>query len=184
MTQLVLWRFCAAQAWLNSLLSPGTVIPDGAVAHISLGSRQYQAIWWEDGSTWIVEEVDRRQAAAAAGAVSVDLSVLFVDRPVARLLPPQKTLTTAATAAGSTGSVHRTSLLLRHTQPGANPDFIGSDQTSAPPDQPSTGDGGPVSVQCVARGCWGTCLPVAVAGREEGRDAEGSLNALTVSIIR
>jgi hypothetical protein len=179
-------RAISLQAWLDSLLSPGTSIPDGAVAHISLGGRQLKATWWEDGSTWIVEELDSRQA-AAAGGVPVDLSVLFVDRPVARLLPPASKQSAAGTsAAGNTGSIHRANLLLKMPQQTRSLAFCGSDQVSAPPDQPSSSDGGPVSVQCVARGCWGTCLPVAVAGWEmqeadqEAGEDQCSLVAVTV----
>jgi hypothetical protein len=168
------------QAWLQSLLSPGTPIPDRAKAHISLGSCQYQATWVQEQGSWAV--LDARtsggQDSAPAAPVDVDLSLLFVNHPVARL-----PLATSGT--GST--VHRVSLLLQCQHPSSSSSsssivFIGSDASSAPPEQPGgSDDDAPVTVQCVARGCWGTCLPVAVAGVEE---EEAQENAGPVQEIR
>jgi hypothetical protein len=176
---------CASQAWLGSLLAPGTPIPDRAKAHISLGGHQVQATWWEEGSTWIVSEVEREQAAVAPA----QLSLLYADRPVARLVPRRPA---AAMSGDTTPRLHRISVLLNKTQlSAASVVFVGSDTSSAPPEQRGGSNGdAPVTVQCVARGCWGTCLPVAVAGVEEtdgGQEEEqeqedGCLIALTVSV--
>jgi hypothetical protein len=160
---------CAAQALLQSLLSPGTPISDGAVAHITLGSRNYQASWQQQEGTWEVEE-----AASDTTAASLHCSLMYVHSSVARLLHQ-------SSSAGVRNNVHRVSLLMETSQALL---FTGSDQFSAPPEQPA--DSRQVPVQCVARGCWGTCLPVAVAGVEvqemEGRGAtKSSLTALTVS---
>jgi hypothetical protein len=146
------------------------------VAHISLGTRQYQASWQQQEGAWEVAEA----ASDSTTAASLHCSLMYVHSPVARLLHQ-------SSPAGVHSIVHRVSLLLESNQALL---FVGSDQSSsAPPDQPSSSDGGaPVSVQCVARGCWGTCLPVAVAGVEvqevagmEGK--EGFLLALTVSAV-
>jgi hypothetical protein len=169
------------QAWLDSLLSPDTAVPDGAVAHISLGSRQLKAEWSQEKGSWVTTQVMDEHTPPAA-TTPVHLSLLFVDQPVARLPP--------APYANNRPSMHRVSILLRRPQSAPPLTFVGSDASSAPPEQPggSDDDGGPVTVQCVARGCWGTCLPVAVAGVEEeqaiggGGENENSLIALTVSV--
>jgi hypothetical protein len=162
------------QALLESLLAPGTPIPDGAVAHLSLGSRQYQASWQQQEGRWVVAEAASDRTAAA----SFDRALQFVHRPVARLQPQ-------SSSAEVHSNVHRVSLLLEiSNQSWSSIAFVGSDQSSsAPPEQPGGTDGSPVSVQCVARGCWGTCLPVAVAGVEGTEDgANAGPLALTVSV--
>jgi hypothetical protein len=79
------------------------------------------------------------------------LSILHVDCPITRL---------------TMQSSHRVSLLLQQHLPApAAVVFEGSDQTSAPPEQPAGSDA--LVVSCIARGSWGTCLPVTVAALEE-----------------
>jgi hypothetical protein len=164
-------RAISLQAWLDSLLSPGTPIPDGAVAHITLGSRHLRATWDQEQGSWVVVEAVEDLPPATA---PLNLSVLFVGNPVAQL---------PLVAASNSSNIHRVSLLLEVPQPAASVVFVGSDQVSAPPEQPAGSR--QVSVQCVARGCWGTCLPVAVAEVEvesEGEaDKDTTLIALTVS---
>jgi hypothetical protein len=143
----------APQECLQSLLAPGTVLRDGAVAHISLGAQQVKATWHQEQRSWVLE-----QASATAGLPSVNLSLLHVDHPVARL-PAQ-----AASVRGLS-LLHRVSLVLQSTYAGRTLSFEGSDQTSAPPEQPAGSDA--LVVSCIARGSWGTCLPVTVAALEE-----------------
>jgi hypothetical protein len=115
-------------------------------------------------------------ASESTTAASLDCSLQYVHRPVARLQPQ-------SSSAEVHSNVHRISLLLQTNQALL---FNGSDQSSsAPPEQPVSADGAPVSVQCVARGCWGTCLPVAVAEveTEVAGVEEGSQLALTVSAV-
>jgi hypothetical protein len=170
------------QALLGSLLVPGTAIPDGAVAYVQMGGQEVQATWRQGTATWMVTEVAGDNQMAGR---SLTASLLFVDHPVVRL-PPQA----SPASAGSSGSssMHRTTLLLRMSHPASALAFLGSDQSSsAPPDPPSSIDGAPVSVQCVARGCWGTCLPVAVVGVEEvawedDDNSKGAVAAVQVSV--
>jgi hypothetical protein len=177
------------QALLGSLLAPGTAIPDGAVAYVQMGGQEVQAMWQQEASTWVVTKAAGDNHITTTQPVTA--SLLFVDHPVARL-PPQA-LHGVPGSSSSSSSMHRVSLLLGLSRPASGLAFTGSDQSSsAPPDQPSSSDGAPVSVQCVARGCWGTCLPVVVAGVEvqeaeqgggEEHDGHSSLAALTVSYV-
>jgi hypothetical protein len=165
------------QAWLQSLLSPDTAIPDGAVAYISVGAQHFKATWQQEQGSWVVTQ----EPPTAAGLPSGGLSLLYVDAPVARL---------PAQAASSRGPslLHRVSLLLQSTYAGRTLSFKGSDQTSAPPEQPAGGDA--LVISCIARGSWGTCLPVTVAGVEQDTeeqqgmetagDCSSPLTALTV----
>jgi hypothetical protein len=113
------------------------------------------------------------EASGSTAAASLDCALQFVHRPVARQL-------LRSSSAEVHSNVHRVSLLLQTNQALL---FVGSDQSSsAIPEQPVSTDGAPVSVQCVARGCWGTCLPVVVAGVEGTGDGTSSgAIALTVS---
>jgi hypothetical protein len=164
---------------LQSLLAPGTVIPDGAVAHVSLGSRQLKAAWQEHEGSWDVTDVVEHHTPSS----SVQLSLLFLDLPVARL-PPQHG---AEAVPSRSGRAHRVSLLLRRHQSAPPVTFTGSDASSAPSERASgSDDDAPVTVQCVARGCWGTVLPVAVAGVEvdaDGQDSEDDITTLTALTV-
>jgi hypothetical protein len=157
-------------------------ILDGTVAKIQLGTRHLQAVWRQDQGSWVTTEL----ASEETPPVPVQFLLLYVDHPIARLLGTAH----QSAGVGVDGTVHRTSLLLKVKQPAPTVLFVGSDHTSEPPEQPA--DGTQVSVQCVARGCWGTCLPVVVAGLEEeeeagggeeGKDKSASLIALTVSMF-
>jgi hypothetical protein len=156
------------------------------VAYVQLGGEEVQATWQQDTATWMVTKISGDAQIATTRSVLARL--LFVDHPVVRL-HPQALYADAGSSSSSNSSMHRVSLLLEANQTLL---FIGSDQSaSAPSEQPAGGDdGGPVSVTCVARGCWGTCLPVVVAGMEVqeaqgGEEHEGhtSLAALTVSNV-
>jgi hypothetical protein len=66
------------------------------------------------------------------------------------------------------------SLLLKVQHPASSLSFVGSDASAAAPAQ-GTEEKGASAIQCVARGSWGTCLPVVVAGAEaEGQPAASS----------
>jgi hypothetical protein len=87
------------------------------------------------------------------------LGLLFIDCPVVRLLQAQ-----AATGL----SVHCVSLLVQLNQVLDNcsgcPSVIGSAGHEAAPGGVSHDKTGRVlQLQCVARGCWGTCFPVTAA---------------------
>jgi hypothetical protein len=146
------------------------------VAYVQMGGEEVQAVWQQDTATWVVTDVASERHSATNKSVTA--SLLFVDHPVVRLHPQA-----VRAEPGSSSSMHRVSLLLETNQALL---FTGSDpSSSAPPDQPA--DSNQVSVQCVARGCWGTCLTVAVAGVEvqeaqggEEHDGHSSLAALTV----
>jgi hypothetical protein len=162
------------QDCLQSLLAAGTVLPDGSAAHISVGNRQSKATWQQGQGRWALAQVSAEDT--AGGAVG-QMSVKYVDRPVARL--------TSLRASNRESSMHRISLLVQSTYVGRTLHFEGSDQTSAPPEQPEDRDD--MVVSCIARGSWGTCLPVTVAGVEEAADtmtddgSSGSDVALVVS---
>jgi hypothetical protein len=175
------------QAWLQSLLAPGTPIPDGAVAYIQLGGQEMRATWQQDTTTWVVAEVSTSDNHITAAA-PVSLSLLFVDHPVVRL-PSQAGAArkSSSSSTTTTTSMHQITLLLKSSRPASAVSFTGSDASSAPPEQPGgSDDDAPLAVQCVARGCWGTCLPVAVAGVEEAAwEDEGSKGAvLAVQVSR
>jgi hypothetical protein len=89
-------------------------------------------------------------------------------------------------------SKHQVSLLLKADGEGIIL-FQAADPTSAPAEQPA--DSGALVINCIARGSWGTYLPLTVTWVEQGAEAEqdtdhrsaeakeadGSLIALTVS---
>jgi hypothetical protein len=160
-------------------MASGARILDGAVARIQLGRRHLQAVWSEEQGTWVTTEPAEDLVTPAA---PIHLTLLFVDRPIARL-PVVTPLSDARISAGL--GLHRVSLLLQLQLPAASVTFLGSDQASAQLDQPV--DTTQATVQCVARGCWGTCLPVVVAGVDEeaGEETQGGATtvvALTVSL--
>jgi hypothetical protein len=144
----------AWQAWLAALLAPGSSMPDNAAAHISIGSSRLHASWHSTKHSWEVDDI-----LSTPSPVGL-LTLLFVDKPVTRL--------SAAPVVGNrtqpAGGYHRMSLLLRVPQATPSLSFLGSNAQAAAPDQ--GGDSKATVIHCVARGCWGTCLPVAVAGVE------------------
>jgi hypothetical protein len=151
------------QAWLGALLAPETRVPEDAAAHISFGTSQLEARWQATERCWAVKEAPNTLPPARI------LSLLFVDQPIARLAP-------AAVLSGSghaAGRHHRMSLLLKVQHPASSLSFVGSDASAAAPAR-GTDDGRASAVQCVARGFWGTCCPVKVAGLEWSADEESS----------
>jgi hypothetical protein len=153
------------QAWLAALLAPEARVPEDAAAHISFGTSQLEARWQATERCWAVEEAPK----ASLPAPRI-LSLLFVDKPVARLAP-------AAVLSGSAhaaGRCHRVSSLLRVQRPATSLSFVGSDALASAPPHGTMQNDGDVQVHCVARGFWGTCCPVKVAGLEWSADEEGS----------
>jgi hypothetical protein len=155
------------QAWLQSLLAPGTVIPDGAVAHISLEGQQLQATWQQEQGSWVVAQ----QGAEELSVPPYQLSLLHMEHAVTRLPPGLDSGSknqSSASAQGGVGispGVHRVQLLLGLSSSAPELVFKGSDSTSAPVQQP--GDSNALmTVYCMARGSWGTWLPVTVVGTE------------------
>jgi hypothetical protein len=148
-------------------------------------------VWQQDTATWVITKFAGDNQLTPTKPVTA--SLLYVDHPVVRLqpeaLPGSADGSSGSTSSSSSSSsMHRVSLLLQLPQPAPSVVFVGSDQISAPPEQPA--DGKQVPVQCVARGCWGTCLPVEVAGvevqeGEGGKEHVGhsSLAALAVRIV-
>lgn len=92
---------------------------------------------------------------------SVQLSLLWVDKPIFRL---------------ASGTVARIFLLMASSLHAHALLFQGSDQTSAPAEQLDGANG--VMVTCAARGSWGTCLPVVIAGAEQAPGTPGSTAAV------
>jgi hypothetical protein len=169
-----------AQGWLEALLPDGSALPDGSLAHISVGGHQLEARWQQEQATWVVA------LAATTSLPPPQLSLLYVDQPVARL-PARET---------TTSTLHRASLLLRAGSPTRSVTYQALDPASAPEDQPAESDAdAPVVVRCAARTSWGSHLPVTVAGFEQGAqdtdggqehdaspsEAEATLHAVTVS---
>jgi hypothetical protein len=153
----------AVEAWLGSLLAPGTQVPDGALAHITLDKACLQGVWRRKQDRWTVQP-------APPPALPGLLALLYVDSPVARL--PVTSENSSATSSAS--RYHRMSLLLKVQHPASSLSFVGSDASAAAPAS-NTNDRGTTATQCVARGSWGTCLPVVVAGVEaEGQPAASS----------
>jgi hypothetical protein len=155
-TQITHHSFCSStQGWLQALLAPGVRVREGAVAHIAVGGHQLRAAWQQH--SWTVEEAPR------AGRPPLKLALLYVDSPVSRL---------PARPASRAHHHHSICLLLHldHPHPAAALSFIGSDGVSAGTG-PSAAEhneqeGAGLVIQCVVRGPWGACLPVAVAGWE------------------
>lgn len=124
-------------------------MPDGAVAHISLGGVHVEARWLQVEGTWSV--VGSSPAEASSG--HPPLSLLYTGTPTVRL--PQQ-------LSPSAPAPHRITLLVQLGTSASNmrPTFVGSTGHEAAPEASS---GEEQVVQVVARGCWGTCLPVAVS---------------------
>jgi hypothetical protein len=147
-------------------------MPDGAVAHISVGDMKLEARWQQATGRWAVGS-----SCSQALFTSLVMTLLYVDAPLARL-PQQQPLPDAAEENDShnTSTVHRMRLLMKIGGSGY-PTFVGStgrQAASADSVAPVTSDlmsGG--AVQCVARGCWGTCLPVSVVAAEWVVEEEG-----------
>jgi hypothetical protein len=158
---------CALQAWLTSLLAPGTAIPDGAVAHISIDGQQLQATWQQKQGTWLV----RQQTTQEQATTLPQLSLLDVEQSVIRLtshcpVVNDMSAACAGTAAGGhPRGMHRVKLVLSASSSAAELVFKGSDCISAP-EQHICGSTGSI-LYCMARGSWGAWLPVEVMGVEE-----------------
>jgi hypothetical protein len=133
-----------------------------------IGDRQLDARWQQQAGTWAVDEVVRSPASQFTGAL------LHVDHPVARL-PYSGPVTSSSAEVLS--SIHRVSLLLQH--PGAaSLSFLGSD-ADAPVPHPSELHGDQTAaLHCVARGPWGTCLPVEVAHVQSATETVASDDGL------
>jgi hypothetical protein len=176
-----------AQEWLHHLVAAGTSLPDGAVAHINMAGTQYTARWQQEEQHWLVVKSDD-----STQARPLHLSLEYVDRPLVRLHSVTPSDSDSATTHGSaTGSAaadstghhhHRMSLLLRaiETSAQAVPQllFLGSNGVDVAPEVPEGGHH-PTVIHCVARGCWGTCLPVTTESQECQQGAT-SMTALTV----
>jgi hypothetical protein len=131
------------------------------VAHISVGSQRLTATWRQEDRGWALP------VAAAAGALEpgVRVQLLHAEGCVARL----PLLDSSHNRSSGAASSHRTSLLLQLTG-STDVVFEGlSDSTSAAP-EPQTPCGSRV-VTCVARGAWGTCLPVTATALVEAGQA-------------
>jgi hypothetical protein len=148
---------CCLQHLLASLLAPSTRIPDRSSAHLIVGSQRLDATWQQGTTSWQVEvaESTGRQGG---------WTLLFVDRPVAGL----------PVASGGSGRAHRLSVLLRTTALSGAVSFSAPDPTVAPPDPHEGADSGAKGavVQCVARGPWGSYLPVSVVGWEQAAEEQ------------
>jgi hypothetical protein len=148
------------------------------VAHISVGDQQFEASWQKGKGTWDVQP-------AARNSSDLPLMLLSVDQPVARLPAPddqdgpelvsahsQQLQSSISLSSIQQGTLHRVKLLLQLAPQADVPSFYGSDESAAAAEGGAPGQGPDAIVQCVARGCWGTCLPVAVAEVEEVRAAD------------
>jgi hypothetical protein len=143
----------ALQALLSSLLAPGTPVPDGAGARITLGGTQVEARWQQAQGTWAVVS----SGPAASPPCDLNLSLLYADRPVVRL----PSISGEQPAANDV-SLHRISLMIQADACSGCFTIIGSAGHEAAPSKAGNAATEHV-LQCVARGCWGTCLPVTVA---------------------
>jgi hypothetical protein len=142
-----------------------------------MGNVQMKAQWQEAERSWVL----LASSLADMTLHPLQLSLLFVDHPVARL--PHK-------SAESSDNLHRVSLLIGVKAFSECLAFIGSEGHEAAPATDSSSSTKEQVLQCVARGCWGTCLPVSVAAvdweAEEASDNMGASDrpatvALTVS---
>jgi hypothetical protein len=155
----------AVQAWLQKLVAAEADIPDGAVAHVLVGDRRLKATWQLESRCW--------EIAAGPAATASQLSVVYADQPLVRLL------------GGASTGTHRLSLLLQAQTPPAALQFLGSDAHSVIP-PPTTS--APDVIYCTARGSWGDSLPVSVVAVDESEawspegDAEVRHVLLTVSV--
>jgi hypothetical protein len=150
------------QEWLQALVSPGTHMPDGALAFLAAGGLELEAWWRQNKSTWEVGA----PTLAGASRPPLHLTLLTVQHAVVRLpLPPSLSTVTAGASISLSYTHHRIILVLRMDADGTMcPRFVGTDAQTVVPASPA-GDS-PLQVadvQCVARGSWGTCLPVTVA---------------------
>ena len=67
-------RPASRQAWLNALLEPGQLVPDGALAHIHVADRHMCAVWVEQASAWVLAEC------CPAAPPSLSLSFMWTAR--------------------------------------------------------------------------------------------------------
>jgi hypothetical protein len=146
----------------------------GAKAYVTLGHQQLEAQWQDNLSSWTVNSVS--SGSVTSGSVTSvaipQLQLLSVDFPIVKL---------HQAAYDDDGSRlhdmtppaqhHMVTVQLQSDSfaPGSSlVQFHSSDATSAPPElpQPDAGSGDvskqPVVIHCVARGCWGSCVPVKV----------------------
>ncbi len=166
------------KAWLACLLDPSAVVPDGAIAHISMGHLHVTAEYHAAGEGSSTEE---GWALRPRLPPALQLQLEHVDLPVLRL-PPRAQASTcarccgaASSEAGQRGSTQRVQLLLHS---GAPLRVIGSDAVSATHVAPRTAAAegqaeGAAVLQVIARGAWGACLAVDVVGQEVVEEAEG-----------
>jgi hypothetical protein len=105
---------------------------------------------------WLVEE----QQPDMATAPRLPVTLAQADNSVARL-PTVSGSGHISSAAGCGHTQHRVSLLLQYLSPSdGHVSFVSSDAAHQLPHTPSNSRD--QVIQCVARGPWGTCLPVAV----------------------
>jgi hypothetical protein len=113
------------------------------VAHVLVGDQRLIATWQLTSRCW--------EIAAGPAVTAPQLSVVYADQPLVRLL------------GGASTGTHRLSLLLQAQTPPAALQFLGSDAHSVIP-PPTTS--APHVIYCTARGSWGGSLPVSVVAVE------------------
>jgi hypothetical protein len=175
---------CPLQEWLEALVSPGTHIPDSSLAFLASGGKEVQARWKQDQATWEVG------VPSLQSPPPLHLTLLWVEHAVLRLSSTSASAhtdtlavsTTSASTAGALSSRRYVTLVLRMDATRVRPNFIGSDaHTAVPASAESSSSAGVVDVQCVARGSWGTCPPLAVSAvviEEEVDSSSSSINDL------